>query len=254
MKKNLLLLITICASSLGTAHAKDFRLNEDIKFVGSVINDAPKWLWRIGPAQKSQLQTWNAHEDDGIKKNGEVVFTYTEQNSKGSIPFVQGVMSLPTAKGGSNLSPIVTITNAIGEPLELKGNGEAQEFTVEAVGQLASGNTTPGIASLTVESAKAIIYKMEDSWVSETYRGAIGDEALNFLRDNATPFFGNTKSGHSVRKESGYDVFSVLRGETVPEAYSILASFNSRLSNVKTQWKVVPLRWNATINAQIKIQ
>ncbi|ARR51834.1 hypothetical protein ETN89_20350 (plasmid) [Photobacterium damselae subsp. damselae] len=256
MKKDLLLLAAICASSACFVQAKDFRLNEDIQFVGSVINDSPKWQWQIGPRQKQQLTSFDAKADYGarIKRNGEVTFTYTEQNSKGSIPFVQGVMSSPAAKGGANLSPIVTITNARGEPLVLKGNGEAQEFEIDATGQLPGGGTTPGVVSLTVESAKAIIYKIGDSWVSESYRGAIGDEAQSFLRERANLFYGNTPSGSNVKKGSGYDVFSVLRGANVPQAYSIWASFNSRLSNVKTHWQVVPRKWHATINAQIKIQ
>ena len=256
MKKNLLLLTAICASSVGLAQAKDFRLNEDMQFVGSVINDSPKWQWQIGPHQKQQLTSFDAKADDGarIKRNGEVTFTYNEQNSKGSIPFIQGPMSSPVTHGGPNLSPVVTITNARGEPLVLKGNGEAQEFEIDATGQLPGGGTTPGVVILTVDSAKALIYKIDNQWVSESYHGAVGDEALNFLKERANQFYGNTQSGRSVKKSSSYDVFSVLRGASIPQAYSILASFNSRLSNVKTHWQVVPRQWNATINAQIKIQ
>lgn len=183
MKKNLLLLVTICASSACFVQAKDFRLNEDMQFLGSVINDAPNWQWKIGPSQKQQLTSFDAKAGDGtkIKRNGEITFNYTEQNSKGSIPFIQGLMSSPVAQGGPNLSPVITITNARGNPLVLKGNGESQEFELDATGQLPGGGTTLGVVTLTVDSAKALIYKIDNQWVSESYRGSIGDEALNFF-------------------------------------------------------------------------
>ncbi|EOA8958776.1 hypothetical protein ACIMS1_004453 [Vibrio harveyi] len=254
MKKNVLLLVTACVSSIGLVQAKDFKLTEDMQFVGSVINDAPQWQWRVNTGKKGRMATWDAPVKDGIKKSGEVVFTYTDQNSQGSIPFVQGLMSSPVAKGGANLTPIVTITNARGKPLVLNGNGEPQEFEVDAVGKLSNGSTTQGVVSLSVESAKAVIYKLGDNWISESYQGASAAEALHFLRDKSTQFYSNSKSGRVIRQNSHNDVFSVLRGERLPQAHSILASFNSRLSNVSTHWQVVPHTWSASINVQIKIQ
>ena len=233
-----------------------FELPTDMKFTGSVVDTTPNWMWKIGASANMWAANWDINKSEGIEEKGKTTFLYNERNLKGRTAFVQGYTKYPAAKGGPGLAPIVTVMNATNAAIALNGNTIPQVIHIKASGRRHNGTTVSGIMSLTIESAVGVAYKkngITSTWYTESNSGSIGWAAISLILENRGDFYENYGAATYIYQNIGYDISSVLRGDSVSDAHTIMGAFTSHLGKLKTSWEVVPNTWTATLIAQVRI-
>ncbi|MEM5507220.1 hypothetical protein WNY81_20510 [Shewanella frigidimarina] len=240
-----------------------FELPSDMRFIGAVVDTTPSWQWHVDAAQR-RTSDWDAQKREGIKEaDGVTRFTYSAKNGLDKIAFIQGSMKMPGSFGRKELLPRVTILEASGRRLMLNGNVEPQPASITATGVLRNGRTTKGMLSLVIESAYAVQYKLrgdEQNIYRLSYQGDIGEVAAGIINQHLLAEYAHNERGIKMtsvdrRVDSGYDIASVLGGETTPvKAYAILGSFTSYVGQINTLWLDVPETWTATLTAEVQFQ
>lgn len=237
-------------------------LDNDVRFIGSVVDRSPTWSWKVESSTKDWAKDWDSQYSEGIRSGGYTHFNYPTMNASGDGgAFVQGKMLTPVLLPDHDIIPTVSIINKDGQRVVLDGNGTSQRVAIEASGKAQDGSKVIGELSLDIDSAYAVLYKKRtsnDFYYAASYQSRAGKSALQILMEQIPADYIYSEDGKRLSlkidkrtpKSSIVPILSGNKGRG--NIYAVFGAFSSHLSNVQTKWLVVPETWTATLTTIIE--
>lgn len=259
MKKTLLAIVMLPAMfAVGAANAAfvvspDNNFNGSLDFNGTITDTAPNWSWEIPAASTALAKDWTAEKIKGIADGENTKFDFV---SKGSIPFLQGVMTAP----GTNqpgFHPVITVAGTL---FEAGTDGMAVQVVASGTkGGTAVANGTFD-AKFDIASALAGVWTdVEDgvTYSNNAYSGTtLGAKAFSYLGDAVTKLAAEypTVDMSAVTKFPATDADRLLEGVALGQngtsiAKSTTMALSSDLSNMSITFPTasIPDTWTASV-------
>ncbi|OQS31672.1 fimbrial protein [Chromobacterium haemolyticum] len=237
----------------------------ELMFRGYVIDQAPKWAWRLA----SPDQHWHLNSEDGvIDAQGMQIFTL---DNKTPLPFLEGYLKQTAERGGAGLSPVITLSSE-NLPLEtLTGDASSQRVEMAIPVRNADSNELIGRLRFTLEQALAIAQGVKRTQAPGRQLG-LSQMALaagDIVRQPDAAALSPTLAGRlgaliSMTKDSAAQGLPATVGrETVSQMVltdasvtELAAVYASQLSGFSVAWPQdkVPARWRASLSVMVTVQ
>lgn len=251
MKKIFIFMVSLIFPMYSVSNVLD---GGEVRFHGFVVNDSPKWLWRIA----SPEQMWNIDIDDAQKDGDLLVF---DINNIKDLPFLEGYLQDTVERGGPGLTPTITYSSE---------GARLNEYYSRDLGRILSipvrdtdSNKVVGNLSFSIEEGMAIhsndlknnklprgmsLLRLDRN---ESYYESISPKLIEKL----SILLGYSKQNkeHSFRGYNG----NVFDTDVLMDSgfMNFTASYASFLSNFKlyVSMKNTPKKWRAKLNVTVSV-
>ncbi|EMD8585454.1 TPA: fimbrial protein [Escherichia coli] len=256
-KLSVLAILALFCSCFSCAEILD---GGEIQFNGFIIDEAPKWTWRIA----STDQFWGVDIADARRSGNEFIF---DLNNKGVLPFLEGHLFELAERGGPGFTPFILFSSN-GIPFETIEGGDtsSQKFRASVPVYNSDNGNVSGKLYFTLEQAMGVSVAHQNEGitlpagmslvsgesVSNVLPAQLSSEAKSRLSSLLLMNlgFGNGMSAASNNQVINQSVLSDGRVTNLAAAYtSLLSDFELRLPAEDT-----PPHWLARINVTVTVQ
>ena len=231
----------------------------EIRFRGYVIDDGPKWRWRVASNDK----VWNVDVSDSLQKGSALIFNL---KNKGVIPFLEGYLNEVAERGGPGLIPYISYSTGEGELKVYEGSDTTnQRFRAGVPVYNPGTGKAVGELIFTVEQGMAVTIGHQFNNTRALYgKYFVSGDSVSIVQPEKLPagLVSRLSNLLLMNKGFGNEMVSILTSKVIPQGVltdmtveNIAAAFASVLSDFELHLPLeeTPDKWYAKLNVTVTV-